>query len=163
MSPIDGSIIYLGRLDAQIKIRGLRVEPGEIEEVLKASNAAVVNAVIVKVDIGHEVLIASIECHSSTRNLDIAIIRDDSLVPLSASLRQAVHQKLPTYMAPATYVFLNRFPVTTSGKLDRNELHAFFVSHEKEIRDSERRLENHATVQKKRTASARDQRGHRHR
>jgi aryl carrier-like protein len=48
-------------------------------------------------------------------------------------------------------VFLNRFPVTTSGKLDRIELHAFFVSHEKEFRDFERQLVSHATAQKKRT------------
>jgi aryl carrier-like protein len=135
--PVDGSITYLGRRNTQIKIRGLRVELGEIEEVLKTTNDAVVNAVVIKVDIGREALIAFIECRSATQNPDITLIRDDTVGPLSVYMRQAVHQKLPTYMAPATYVFLNRLPLTASGKLNRNALHSYFLSHEKEIREFE--------------------------
>jgi aryl carrier-like protein len=144
LSPIDGSIIYLGRRDTQVKIRGLRVELGEIEEVLKAASNAVANAAVVKVDIGHEALVAFLQCRSDVPRPDIVGVRDDNVGPLLASLRHAIYQKLPTYMAPATYVVLNQFPLTSSGKLDRNALHAYFLSHEKELREID--LDNEAGI-----------------
>jgi aryl carrier-like protein len=131
MSPSDLTITYLGRRDTQVKIRGLRVELGEIEEIVKASNDAILNVAVVKIDIGHEALIAFMECGTNTHDSDIAIIRDDSVGELSASLKQAVWLKLPTYMAPAAYVFLNRLPLATSRKLDHNALHSYFLLHEK--------------------------------
>jgi aryl carrier-like protein len=154
LNPTDGSLSFLGRRDTQIKIRGMRVEVGEIEVVLKATSNIITNAAVIKVDIGHGCLIAFLEYPSAEETGDVMMVHHDSLGAFVESLRHAVRQKLPSYMAPMTYVPLNRLPLTTSGKLDRNALQAFFVSHEKDIRQFERQLERHAAIQaakKKRT------------
>ncbi|KAF8584770.1 acetyl-CoA synthetase-like protein [Ramaria rubella] len=140
MSPQDDTITFLDRRDTQIKIRGLRVEAGEIEAVLQASSGAVTNAAVIKLDTGHESLIAFIECRLDNSSHDVVIMQDDSVASLLASLKQGVRRKLPSYMAPTTYVVLSRFPLMTSGKLDRKALLAFFHAHEHEIRAFERQL-----------------------
>ncbi|KAF8575295.1 acetyl-CoA synthetase-like protein [Ramaria rubella] len=146
MSPQDDSITFLDRRDTQIKIRGLRVEAGEIEAVLQASSSAVTNAAVIKLEADHESLIAFIECRSDNSCRDVVIMQDDSVASLLASLKHAVRWKLPSYMAPTTYVVLSRFPLMTSGKLDRKTLLAFFHSHEHEIRAFERQLLNLAST-----------------
>lgn len=137
MSPIDYSLTYLGRRDTQIKIRGLRVEIGEIETVLKTASLDVINAAVLKVDAGHESLVAFLELSSDTAPKEMAIVQGDAnyLSALIATLVKTVSQKLPSYMVPALYVPLNRFPLTSSGKLDRKYLGTFFYSHQQEIRD----------------------------
>ncbi|KAF8572696.1 acetyl-CoA synthetase-like protein, partial [Ramaria rubella] len=132
--PDDGALLFLGRRDTQIKIRGLRVETGEIEAVLTATNDNVAGAVVMMVNLPHESLVAFIESRSDVSIPDIEVVHDDSVAPLLASLKQAVRQNLPSYMAPAIYVVLNRFPLTSSGKLDRNALVALFQKHEQEVR-----------------------------
>lgn len=137
MNPSDESFTFIGRRDTQIKIRGLRVEIGEIEAVINAASSAIVNAAVVKVDIGRESLVAFLEYPSASRSTELALVVDDSLPSLIASLRHAVRQKLPSYMAPSTYVAVNKFPLTTSGKLDRKELSSFYCSHAEVIRELE--------------------------
>ena len=137
MNPVDGSITYLGRRDSQMKIRGLRVEAGEIESILKATSENITNAVVLKVDVGHESLVAFLEYSSGdTESEELIIVHDDDLGPLLTSVRNAVRRRLPIYMTPTTYVALNRFPLTSSGKLDRKALERFFYSHEPSIRNS---------------------------
>jgi aryl carrier-like protein len=135
MNPVDGSLAFLGRRDTQIKIRGLRVEIGEIEAVLKATSNIISNAVVIKVDIGRECLVAFLEYPSDEEKEDVTMVSDDSLGPLLASLRHSVRRKLPSYMAPMIYVALNRFPLMSSGKLDRGALERYFYVHEKSIRE----------------------------
>jgi aryl carrier-like protein len=138
MSPVDRSITYLGRRDSQIKIRGLRVEAGEIESILKATTEIITNAAVLKVDIGHESLVAFLEYPSDTiESEELTIVLDDGLGPLLVALKNVVRRKLPSYMAPTNYVALNRFPLTSSGKLDRKALEAFFYLHESSIRNLE--------------------------
>jgi hypothetical protein len=137
-SPSNFSINFLGRRDSQIKIHGLRVEVEEIENILKATSESITNAAVLKIDIGHDILVAFLECPPDARaEKEMIIVHDDGVGPLIASLRYAVRRKLPSYMAPAIYATFNRFPITTSGKLDRNSLRTSFYSHEKEIRDIE--------------------------
>jgi hypothetical protein len=134
INPVDLSFTYLDRRDTQIKIRGLRVEAGEIEAVLKATSKAITNTAVMKIDVEPEALVAFLEYPSDvTTAKDMIMVRDDGVGPLLASLRYAVRRKLPSYMAPTIYVTLNRLPLTTSGKLDRNALRTYFYSHEKEI------------------------------
>ncbi|KAF8573006.1 acetyl-CoA synthetase-like protein [Ramaria rubella] len=140
MSPQDGSITFLDRRDTQIKIRGLRVEAGEIEAVLQASSSVITNVAVIKLDAGHESLMAFIECRSDSCSRDIGIVQDDGVALILASLKQAVRRKLPSYMAPTTYVVLSRFPLMASGKLDRKALLALFHAHEHEIRAFECQL-----------------------
>ncbi|KAF8574906.1 amino acid adenylation [Ramaria rubella] len=146
MSPQDHSITFLGRRDTQLKIRGLRVEAGEIEAVLQATTNVITNAAVIKVDVDFKALIAFIECRSDTPTSDIVIMRDDSVASLLASLKQAARRKLPSYMVPAMYVVLDRFPLTASGKLDRNALATLFHRHESVIRDFERQLQSLANA-----------------
>ncbi|KAF8584768.1 acetyl-CoA synthetase-like protein [Ramaria rubella] len=134
MNPQDASITFVDRRDTQIKVRGLRVEAGEIEAVLQATSNAVTNAVVVKVNIGHDALLAVVECQTDIQSHEIVMVSDDNTASLLASLKLAVHQKLPVYMAPAMYMVLNRFPLTSSGKLHRKALVEFFELHKEEIR-----------------------------
>ncbi|KAF8580410.1 acetyl-CoA synthetase-like protein [Ramaria rubella] len=144
LNAVDGSLLFVDRRDTQIKIRGLRVETGEIEAVLKATSKIISNAIVVKLEGDQgETLIAFLECSLDTHSAAIVVVQDDSINPLLVSLKHAVRQKLPSYMAPATYVILNRFPLMSSGKLDRNTLIAFFHTHEREIRASECQLQRH--------------------
>ncbi|KAF8580664.1 amino acid adenylation, partial [Ramaria rubella] len=135
MNPEDESITFLDRRDTQIKIRGLRVEAGEIEAVLQATSNAITNVAVIKVDIGHESLVAFIEYPSEAATETISMVHSDRLGPLLTSLRHAVRQKLPIYMAPTFYVALNRFPVSASGKLDRKTLKVFFYLHATAIQE----------------------------
>ncbi|KAF8587754.1 acetyl-CoA synthetase-like protein [Ramaria rubella] len=147
MCPDDGALLFLGRRDTQIKIRGLRVETGEIEAILTVTNVTVSRAVVLKVDLPYESLVAFLESRSDAPGQDIAIVQDASVVPVLASLKQAVRQKLPSYMAPATYVVLTRFPSMASGKLDRNALAAFFRAHEQDILGFNLQLQRRASAQ----------------
>jgi acyl-coenzyme A synthetase/AMP-(fatty) acid ligase len=110
INPIDHSSIYLDRRDTQIKIHGLRVEAGEIETVLKAASKTVSNAAVIKVEVERECLVAFMEYPMDIQTGEVKMVHDDSFGSLLMSLRHAVHQKLPSYMAPGTYVALNRFP-----------------------------------------------------
>jgi amino acid adenylation domain-containing protein len=106
----DGTLDFQGRKDGQVKIRGNRVEVGEIEVVL-AQQPGVQQAVVVAREdsTGAKILIAYI----------IAVPETDT-----KALRTAVEQQLPDFMIPAYFVQLDEFPKTTSGKVDRNALPA---------------------------------------
>ncbi|RXT55132.1 hypothetical protein B6S44_10965 [Bosea sp. Tri-44] len=106
----DGRILHLGRLDHQVKLRGFRIEPGEIEAVL-ARKAGIVSAVILREDMPGE---ARLVCYYVTGA--------DS--PPPAELRAALAQELPDYMVPTAWVGLPALPLNPSGKLDRAALPA---------------------------------------
>ncbi|KAF8582905.1 acetyl-CoA synthetase-like protein [Ramaria rubella] len=75
-----------------------------------------------KVDVGHETLVVFLEYGSDASTEDMTIVDDEAVGEIMASLRHAIRQKLPSYMAPAIYVTLNWFPVASTGKLDRKAL-----------------------------------------
>ncbi len=115
----DGQIEYLGRMDYQVKVRGFRVELGEIKSCLN-QHPAVKQAVVTTFRdlLGQNSLAAYVA--SAT----------DVAQPLAeAELRHYLKSLLPDYMVPSTYVFLDVFPVTPNGKVNRKELPA--PSHEK--------------------------------
>ncbi|MEI5663845.1 amino acid adenylation domain-containing protein [Bosea sp. CCNWLW174] len=106
----DGRIVHLGRLDHQVKLRGFRIEPGEIEAVL-ARKAGIVSAVILREDVPGE-----------PRLVCYYVMDTDS--PPPAELRAALAQDLPDYMVPTAWVGLPALPLNASGKLDRAALPA---------------------------------------
>lgn len=106
----DGRIVHLGRLDHQVKLRGFRIEPGEIEAVL-ARKTGIVSAVILREDVPGE---PRLVCYYVTGA--------DS--PPPAELRAALAQDLPDYMVPTAWVGLPALPLNPSGKLDRGALPA---------------------------------------
>jgi thioesterase domain-containing protein/acyl carrier protein len=106
----DGNIEFLGRNDQQVKIRGYRVELGEIEARL-SEHPQVREAVVVAREDG-----------GRGKRLVAYVVVAESQVELSAMLRAYLAGRLPDYMVPASYVRLERIPLTPNGKLDRRAL-----------------------------------------
>jgi amino acid adenylation domain-containing protein len=106
----DATLTFVGRADQQIKLRGFRIEPGEIEVVLK-QHAGINDAVVVKRPSkrGDDELAAYLAVEA-----DVAIDR--------AELRAYLADKLPAYMIPTHFVRLDSLPLTDSGKVDRRRL-----------------------------------------
>ncbi|KAF8577978.1 hypothetical protein K439DRAFT_1663978 [Ramaria rubella] len=94
------------------------------------------NTVIMKVDVGHENLVAFLEYGSDASAEDVTIVDDEAIGEIMASLRHAIRQKLPSYMAPTIYITLNWFPVASTGKLDWKVLKLYFHLHEQTIQAS---------------------------
>ncbi len=108
----DGDLDYLGRTDFQVKIRGQRVELGEIEATLLGEGRVDSAVVVVRTDLGAPTLVAYARPNPWTT------VDED----LSASLLRWCRRHLPRYMVPAAVVVLDEFPVNSSGKLDRSAL-----------------------------------------
>ncbi len=107
----DGNIEFLGRVDDQVKVRGYRLEPGEIEAALN-EHPRVKEAVV----------LARARDLSEEKELVGYIVPNQDSVPSVSDLRSLLRQKLPDYMIPSTFVFLNVLPLTPSGKVDRSKL-----------------------------------------
>ena len=108
----DGDIEYLGRVDQQVKIHGFRIEIGEIEAVLKQC-PGVADAIVMAVG---EV--------TAEKRL-VAYVRGAEATKITVDeLRHSARAKLPDYMVPAAFVFLDAFPLTPSGKVDRKAMPA---------------------------------------
>jgi amino acid adenylation domain-containing protein len=104
----DRNIEFLGRTDFQVKIRGFRVELGEIEAVLE-KHEGVAEGVVVAREVDGEKRLASYVVASRPR-------------PQENELRKFLRERLPEYMVPADFVFLESFPLTPNGKVDRRAL-----------------------------------------
>ncbi|HEX8092018.1 MAG TPA: amino acid adenylation domain-containing protein, partial [Blastocatellia bacterium] len=115
----DGSIEYLGRLDFQVKIKGFRIELEEIESKLK-DHPLIRDAVVIARNDGE----AGKARPAAERRL-VAYAVTDGGQPISiGEMRSHIKQALPEYMVPSAFVFLDGFPLTSSGKLDRLALPA---------------------------------------
>jgi amino acid adenylation domain-containing protein len=109
----DGNLEYRGRLDSQVKVRGYRIEPEEIEQVVSGHPAVAECAVIARRDgTGSEKLVAYI------------VTKEGSTLPDLADLRQNLSRQLPAYMVPAEFITLAELPLTPNGKVDRRALPA---------------------------------------
>jgi aryl carrier-like protein len=121
----DGSIEYLGRLDNQVKIRGLRIELGEIEAALDSHPAVRESVVVMREDQpGRKALIAYVAPRASTDVNGKKANDDMAAGKLPEVLIEHVKSKLPEYMAPAMVLLIDELPHTPSGKVDRKSLPA---------------------------------------
>ncbi|MDP9120334.1 MAG: amino acid adenylation domain-containing protein, partial [Acidobacteriota bacterium] len=106
----DGNLLFRGRDDHQIKLRGFRIELEEIELALKAAGGIAEAVVVVRQDL------------AGGRGLVAYIVRGVGAHPSSAALRQALKEQLPDYMVPAHFVPMAALPLTPNGKVDRQWL-----------------------------------------
>jgi amino acid adenylation domain-containing protein len=106
----DGRVECLGRIDYQVKIRGFRIELGEIEAVLNQHPAV------------QEVVIVACETTSGYKQLVAYIVSALGQQLDAHDLRTFVNGKLPGYMIPTAFVFLEKLPLTSSGKVNRKVL-----------------------------------------
>ncbi|MEY9929768.1 amino acid adenylation domain-containing protein [Catenulispora sp. GP43] len=113
----DGRLEFLGRVDDQVKIRGLRIEPGEVENALCELPGVSEAAVIVRDVDGEPSLIACLAGIGAGAGGMAGAVVDPAEVAAFLTMR------LPRYMVPSGFVFLDRLPRTANGKLDRAALH----------------------------------------
>lgn len=105
----DGNIVYLGRIDDQIKVNGYRIEPAEIEAAIKTCPTVAEAVVLVREDDpGDRRLVAYVAPRVAAGSLD--------------EIRHSLKETLPVHMIPSAFAFLDRFPLTANGKLDRRAL-----------------------------------------
>jgi hypothetical protein len=115
----DGVLEFLGRFDDQIKLRGFRIELGEIESILAAQPEVQSAVVLVREDVpGDQRLVAY--CVGE----DEASARPPMAQALSGTMRERLRETLPAYMLPSAFVWLDAWPLTPNGKLDRKALPA---------------------------------------
>jgi len=106
----DGNIEILGRMDHQVKIRGHRVELGEIEALLNEHPAVRESVVIAR------------ESATGDKRLVAYVVPRDAQMPARHQLRQYTQERMPDYMVPAEVVLMTAFPQTPNQKIDRKAL-----------------------------------------
>jgi amino acid adenylation domain-containing protein len=105
----DGNLLCLGRIDQQVKVRGHRIELGEIETVINNLPEIKRATVLVSNQIGGE------------PNL-VAYLQADGTIKDTISIRHQLEKLLPEFMVPTFIMWVNDFPITTNGKIDKNNL-----------------------------------------
>lgn len=129
----DGACEFLGRVDGQVKIRGFRIEVGEIEAILLHCEGV------------REALVLPWNAPDGDIQLIAYIVPHLGQAVDRLTLRSALHARLPDYMIPAGFVFLESFPVNVNGKVDRRSLPA---PDQQRIQSAERFVAPRTSVEK---------------
>jgi amino acid adenylation domain-containing protein len=103
----DGELVYLGRVDQQVKLRGYRIELAEVESVLALHPRVKESFVVVRTDSGEPQLVAYL------------VPEEAAAPPTAGELFAYLRERLPDYMVPGALVTLSALPLTVNGKVDR--------------------------------------------
>jgi amino acid adenylation domain-containing protein len=107
----DGVIEFMGRRDRQVKVRGYRIEPGEVEAALRSLPAV------------HDAAVVALQQEAEQRLVAYLVV-DPARQPGADQLRAALAAELPAYMIPGSYLFVDALPLTANGKVDVHALAA---------------------------------------
>src|SRR5262249_43761695 len=107
----DGMLEILGRLDDQVKVRGVRVEPAEVTAIL-SQHPLVEDCIVV----------GKKNAHDETCLVAYVVVLHDGSTATAAQLRSYLLERLPAAIVPSTLVFLDALPLTSNGKVDRHAL-----------------------------------------
>jgi len=127
----DGTLEFLGRIDAQVKVRGMRVEPGEIEAALGEQPGVARAVVVARTEAGEAgdqtELVAYLVPERVAADAGAAGSDPVEVVPLEdvldlGALRSALRAALPEHMVPGRFIGVSHVPLTPSGKVDRKAL-----------------------------------------
>jgi len=105
----DGQLEYLGRMDHQVKVRGHRIELGEVEAALR-QQAAVRQGIVIA------------QAHQDSQRLVAYVVPHPGQTPTTSDLQYYLKQTLPDYMVPSAFVVLDKIPLLPNGKVDRKAL-----------------------------------------
>ena len=106
----DGCLVHMGRKDFLVKVRGFRIETGEVESALRAMK-----------NVRDVAVVATLDGNAETQLIAYVVPKDNS--PLSpTTLRRRLREKLSDYMIPQSFVMLKALPLTVNGKIDRKSL-----------------------------------------
>jgi hypothetical protein len=106
----NGELEFLRRADDQVKVRGFRVELGEIESLLREADA-----------VAEAVVVAGPDARGETR-LAAYLVAEEGAAPAVPEIRSALRERLPEYMVPGAFVVVDSLPLTPNGKIDRAAL-----------------------------------------
>ena len=108
----DGVLVYLGRMDDQLKVRGYRLEPEEIE--IQLLNHPAIRECAVSAETGEQ---------GQKRLIAYLVSAKENETVETAAIRSFLKRKLPEFMIPQLFTFVENLPLTRNGKIDRNRLH----------------------------------------
>jgi len=108
----DGNIEFNGRMDEQVKVRGFRIELGEIESALREQEAV------------KEAIVIALDDKGSEKRLVAYVVTAPEAETNVSDLRSQLKERLPDYMIPSAFVYLEAVPLTNHGKIDRRALPA---------------------------------------
>ncbi len=108
----DGTLDFHGRLDDQVKVRGYRIEPGEVEHALRGLPEVAEAAVVVR------------RAGREDAALTAFVVAAEGVRPAPESLRRQLAERLPAHLVPTAWTVLDALPLTGSGKVDRRALAA---------------------------------------
>lgn len=106
-----GLLLFLGRIDQQVKVRGFRIDLLEVEKSLE------------KIKEIYQVAVVSVKDEKKLQHILVAfVVKKDGVEILESEIRENLNNKLPNYMIPSLFVFLDQLPLSPSGKVDRKKL-----------------------------------------
>lgn len=121
----DGSMVYFGRKDTQVKLNGQRMDLGQVEDCIRPNLPGNAQSAAQVVTIGDTKYLAAFLCLQSDTSVT-ATSTDDVILPMSSSVRSvtqsleaAISATIPSYMVPSIYIPVSKIPLTSSGKIDR--------------------------------------------